>query len=216
MSLPDSPNGAGAATAAPPIVPHTNGHHLVLASTSTYRRDLLSRLRVAFQVEAPGTDETPRDGEAPAAVARRLAVAKATDVAARRPGALVIGSDQTLELHGHVLGKPGTREQAVRQLQMASGEMAVFHTAVAVVDADRGPVGERLVPTRVRFRLLDDDAILRYVALEPAFDCAGAARSEALGIALVESIESLDPTALVGLPLIATCDLLRRAGIHIP
>lgn len=188
---------------------------LVLASSSPYRRELLSRLRLPFSVDVPDLDESPLAQESPAATAARLAAAKARAVALRHPGATVIGSDQVADLDGHRLGKPGSRERAEEQLARASGREVVFHTAVCVIDAAGG---EHLAecPTRVRFRLLDPTTIRRYVEAERPFDCAGSARSEALGITLLEYIRGDDPTALVGLPLIALTGLLARAGIHVP
>jgi septum formation protein len=188
---------------------------LILASTSRYRRELLTRLRVAFDVVAPGVDETPRPGEAPAALARRLALAKARAVAATRPDAVVIGSDQVADLDGQPIGKPGSFARAVEQLHAMSGRSVVFQTAVAVVCEDSGHVAEALIPVTVRFRRLNDAEIEHYLRLEEPYDCAGSARSEALGIALLDAIESDDPTALVGLPLIRTSALLRAAGIDV-
>jgi septum formation protein len=186
---------------------------LILASTSRYRRELLARLRLAFEVEAPGVDETPRAGEPPADLALRLALEKARAVAARRPGAVVIGSDQVAELDGQGIGKPGSHERAVEQLRRMSGRRVVFQTAVAVVRADAGFEAARLAPVVVTFRTLADDEIEHYLRTEQPYDCAGSAKSETLGIALLASIESDDPTALVGLPLIRTCELLRGAGL---
>jgi septum formation protein len=186
---------------------------LILASTSRYRRELLARLRLAFDVEAPGVDETPRAGEPPADLALRLALEKARAVAARRPGAVVIGSDQVAELDGQGIGKPGSHGRAVEQLRQMSGRRVVFQTAVAVVRADTGYEATRLAPVTVTFRTLGDDEIERYLRTEQPYDCAGSAKSETLGIALLASIESDDPTALVGLPLIRTCELLRSAGL---
>jgi septum formation protein len=186
---------------------------LILGSTSRYRRALLERLRLAFEVVAPNVDETPRADEAPAALARRLALAKAREVAARHPQAVVIGSDQVAELDGMALGKPGRHERAVEQLRAMSGRRVVFHTAVAVVCVDNRFEAEAMAPVTVHFRHLEEAAIERYLRLEQPYDCAGSAKCETLGIALLEAIESDDPTALVGLPLIRTCAMLRRAGI---
>jgi septum formation protein len=186
---------------------------LILASTSRYRRDLLGRLRLPFEVESPHVDETPAPGEAPAALARRLALAKARAVAERRPGAVVIGSDQVADLDGEAIGKPGDHARAVAQLTRMSGRRVVFQTAVAVAHAERGFAQVRLAPVVVRFRALTRDEIERYLCLEQPYDCAGSAKSETLGIALLDAIESDDPTALVGLPLIRTCALLREAGL---
>lgn len=186
---------------------------LILASTSPYRRELLQRLRLPFEVLAPGVDETPRPGERPADLARRLAMAKARAVAQARPDAVVIGSDQVADLDGEPIGKPGTHERAVAQLRAMSGRTVIFQTAVAVVCQSAGYSGEVLVPVTVRFRSLIEADIEHYLRTEQPYDCAGSARSESLGIALLEAIESDDPTALVGLPLIRTAALLRAAGI---
>ena len=188
---------------------------LILGSTSRYRRELLERLRLPFLVVSPQVDETPLPGEAPAALAQRLALAKARAVAALHPQAVVIGSDQVAELDGQPLGKPGTHERALAQLQQLSGRQAVFHTAVAVVRADTSFEAVALAPVTVRFRTLGADEIDHYLRLEEPYDCAGSAKSETLGIALLEAIESDDPTALVGLPLIRTCRMLRDAGIDV-
>ena len=186
---------------------------LILASTSRYRHELLSRLRLPFEVRSPEVDETPHAGELPAALAQRLALAKAQAVASQQPLAVVIGSDQVADLDGIPIGKPGTHQRAAAQLRAMSGRSVVFQTAVAVVCMASGFSGAALVPVRVRFRHLADGEIEHYLRAEQPYDCAGSAKSEALGIALLESIESDDPTALVGLPLIQTCALLRRAGI---
>jgi septum formation protein len=186
---------------------------LILASTSRYRRELLLRLRLPFDVEAPGVDETARADETPAALARRLALEKARAVAARHPHAIVIGSDQVADLDGLALGKPGTHERAVEQLRLMRGRRVVFQTAVAVVRHDRGHTGQDLAAVAVTFRDLDDTEIEHYLRTETPYDCAGSARSESLGIALLSAIESDDPTALVGLPLIRTCRLLREVGL---
>lgn len=186
---------------------------LILGSTSRYRRELLQRLRVPFEVVSPEVDETPLPGEQPAAMAQRLALGKARAVASKFAAAVVIGSDQVADLDGEPVGKPGTHERAFEQLRSMSGRSVVFHTAVAVVRGDVGFEGVALVPVTVRFRTLTDAQIEHYLRAEQPYDCAGSAKSEALGIALLESIESNDPTALVGLPLIQTCALLRQAGI---
>ena len=186
---------------------------LVLGSTSRYRRELLARLRLPFDVCAPDVDETPLPGEAPAALAVRLAFAKARDVAAKFPGAVVIGADQVADHAGQSVGKPGNHERAVGQLRAMSGHSVVFQTAVAVVRADTGYAGSAVVPVTVRFRRLGEAEIERYLRIEQPYDCAGSAKSETLGIALLDSIDSTDPTALVGLPLIKTCALLREAGL---
>ena len=186
---------------------------LILGSTSRYRRELLQRLRLPFDTVAPPVDETPLPGEAPAALALRLALAKAQAVAALHPQAVVIGSDQVADLDGSPIGKPGTHARATEQLQRMRGREVVFQTAVAVVRADTGFARALLAPVRVRFRDLSDAEIERYLRLEEPYDCAGSAKSETLGIALLSAIESDDPTALVGLPLIRTCALLREAGL---
>lgn len=186
---------------------------LILASTSRYRRELLQRLRIPFDVVAPQVDETPLPGELPAALALRLALAKARAVAAQRPEAVVIGSDQVADLQGEPIGKPGTHERATAQLRRLSGQRVVFQTAVSVVHAGAGYEQTLLAPVTVRFRALDDAEIERYLRLEEPYDCAGSAKCETLGIALLDAIDSDDPTALVGLPLIRTSHLLREAGL---
>lgn len=189
---------------------------LVLGSTSRYRRELLSRLQIPFEVAAPDVDETPRPQEAPRALALRLALAKAYAVAPMHPDALVIGSDQVADLNGLPLGKPGTHERAVQQLQQMRGRTVVFQTAVAVVCQATGFEQVDLAAVEVRFRHLEDDAIERYLHAEQPYDCAGSAKSEGLGIALLDAIVSDDPTALVGLPLIRTCRMLRAGGLVLP
>lgn len=189
---------------------------LILGSTSPYRRELLQRLRLPFTCVAPQVDETPRFGEAPVAIAQRLARAKAQDVARRHPDAIVIGSDQVAELDGQPLGKPGTHERAVAQLRTMSGRTVVFHTALAVVCHATGYAADDLASVEVRFRPLTDAEIERYLRAETPYDCAGSAKSEGLGIALLDAIVSDDPTALVGLPLIRTARLLRAAGMTLP
>ncbi len=186
---------------------------LILASTSRYRRELLERLRLPFEIISPQTDESPLPHEPPPALATRLALAKAHAVAALRPFAVVIGSDQVAELDGQAIGKPGTHERATAQLRLMRGRQVTFQTAVAVVHAATGYARVLLAPVSVRFRMLSDDEIERYLRLEQPYDCAGSAKCETLGIALLEAIDSDDPTALVGLPLIRTCALLREAGL---
>jgi septum formation protein len=188
---------------------------LVLGSTSRYRRELLSRLRLPFEVVAPDVDESPRPDETPRELALRLALAKAIDVARRFPHAVVIGSDQVADLDGMPLGKPGDHECAVAQLRQMRGRSVIFQTAVAVVCRASGFEQVDLAEVKVRFRALEDPAIEAYLHAEQPYDCAGSARSEGLGIALLEAIESDDPTALVGLPLIRTCRMLRAAGIEL-
>ena len=188
---------------------------LILGSTSRYRHELLSRLRLPFQAVAPDVDETPRAGENPADLALRLALAKARDVARRHPQAVVIGSDQVADLHGDPLGKPGTHERAVAQLKRMSGKTVIFQTALAVVCIDTGFEQCDIAPVRVVFRTLGQAEIEQYLRAEQPYDCAGSAKSEGLGIALLERIDNDDPTALVGLPLIRTCRLLRAAGVNV-
>ncbi len=192
------------------------GRALVLGSTSPYRRELLERLRLPFTVAAPETDETPLPGEAPRALALRLALAKAQAVAALHPEAVVIGSDQVADLDGEPLGKPGNHARASAQLRRMGGRTVVFQTAVAVVCAASGFSEVDIAPVEVRFRPLDDATIERYLRAEQPYDCAGSAKSEGLGIALLDAIVSDDPTALVGLPLIRTCRMLRAAGLVLP
>ena len=190
---------------------------LVLGSSSPYRREQLSRLTTKFRVVKPDVDETPREGEPPRALAVRLATAKADEVAAQCAGAIVIGSDQVADLDGKPLGKPSTVENAVDQLIACAGRTVVFSTALCVIDArsETHVYFEAVDTTRVLFRDLAEAEIRRYIEREQPLDCAGAFKSEGLGIALFESIQSMDPTALVGLPMIALCGLLRRAGIAI-
>jgi septum formation protein len=199
----------------PESAKHAENRPLVLGSSSPYRRELLSRLRLHFTVESPDVDESQRSGEAPRELALRLAVAKALAVAAKFPEAIVIGSDQVAELAGEALGKPGSHERAVAQLRQMRGETVVFHTAVAVVCTQTGFEQVELAPVKVNFRRFTDAEIETYLRLEQPYDCAGSARSEGLGVALLDAIESDDPTALVGLPLIRTCRMLRAAGFKI-
>ncbi|MDO5288162.1 MAG: Maf family nucleotide pyrophosphatase [Pseudomonadota bacterium] len=196
--------------------PSSASRALVLGSTSRYRRELLERLCLPFDVAAPAVDEAPAPGEAPRTLAQRLALAKARDVAARYPQAIVIGSDQVADLHGQPLGKPGTHERAVAQLQQMRGQTVVFHTALAVVCQATGFERQDLAAVQVRFRDLSDEEIERYLRAERPYDCAGSAKSEGLGIALLDAIDSDDPTALIGLPLIRTARLLREAGVLLP
>ncbi|MCG2595255.1 Maf family nucleotide pyrophosphatase [Ramlibacter sp. XY19] len=188
---------------------------LVLGSTSVYRRELLSRLQVPFTVEAPHVDETPQAGELPDPLARRLAEAKARSVAERHPAAIVIGSDQVADLDGEPLGKPGNHANAVEQLTRMSGKVVVFQTALSVVCLESGFAQHDLAAVRVRFRELSREEIEAYLHKEQPYDCAGSAKSEGLGIALLDAIDSDDPTALVGLPLIRTCRMLRAAGLRV-
>ncbi|MBU6466886.1 MAG: septum formation inhibitor Maf [Burkholderiales bacterium] len=192
-----------------------NTRPLVLGSSSRYRRELLERLHLPFTVASPDTDEAPLPGEAPRALALRLALAKAHAVAAQHPGAVVIGSDQVADLGGEPLGKPGDHTRATRQLQRMSGQTVIFQTAVAVVCRATGFEQVDIAPVEVRFRTLDGATIERYLRAEQPYDCAGSAKSEGLGIALLARIDNDDPTALVGLPLIRTCQLLRAAGMKL-
>ena len=188
---------------------------LVLGSTSPYRRTLLQRLQIPFEIAAPEVDETPHLGEAPRVLAQRLALAKARAVAHLFPDAVVIGSDQVADLSGTPLGKPGTHEKAVAQLRQMRGQTVVFQTAVSVVCLESGFEENSLAAVSVKFRDLTDIEIENYLRAEQPYDCAGSAKSEGLGIALLASIDSDDPTALVGLPLIRTCQMLRAAGIEL-
>ncbi|QJR15214.1 Maf family protein [Usitatibacter palustris] len=189
---------------------------LVLASGSRYRRELLERLGLPFQTWSPDIDESAHPGEAPIDTARRLSRAKAEAGAARFANAWVIGSDQVADLGGQAIGKPGTHDKAREQLRSMRGKTVLFHTGLCVANAARVRVVESLVTTEVAFRQLSDTEIERYLDREPAFDCAGAAKSEALGISLLERLSGDDPTALVGLPLIALCGMLRAEGLEIP
>lgn len=188
---------------------------LILASTSRYRRELLARLCLPFEVIAPDVDETPMPGESPQQLACRLAMEKARAVAARYPQAIVIGSDQVADLDGQSLGKPMVHEVAVQQLQRMQGRQVVFQTAVAVVRNDRKFAQMDLAQVKVLFRTLTDAEIDAYLHAEQPYDCAGSAKSEGLGIALLDAIDNDDPTALIGLPLIRTCQMLRAAGMQL-
>jgi septum formation protein len=194
-----------------------NDIDLVLGSTSRYRRELLTRLTGKFRVVSPDVDETPLSNEMPAALAVRLAKSKATFVAEQCPGAVVIGSDQVADLGGSAMGKPGSVDNAFRQLSACSERDVVFHTALCVIDARSTHLNHfaAVDTTRVTFRKLDSQEITSYIEREIPLDCAGSFKCEGLGIALFESIETLDPTALIGLPLIALCKLLRAAGISV-
>ena len=189
---------------------------LVLGSTSRYRRELLTRFRLPFDCASPDVDETPQPGEAPATLALRLALAKAHAVAAQYPDAIVIGSDQVADLNGQPLGKPLVHDKAVAQLRAMSGQSMQFHTAVAVVCQATGFAQADTAVVRTVFRSLNDAEIERYLRAEEPYDCAGSAKSEGLGITLLDAIESDDPTALIGLPLIRTARLLRAAGVVTP
>jgi 7-methyl-GTP pyrophosphatase len=188
---------------------------LVLASTSRYRKELLARLGLPFEVAAPHTDERPLAGEAPEDTALRLAAMKAQSVRALHRDALIIGSDQVATSAGKLLGKPGDHATAARQLRSLSGKSAEFHTALALLDAASGSVQTEVVPCRVHFRQLDDARIEAYLRREQPYDCAGSAKAEGLGIALIARIETHDPTSLIGLPLIALSSMLERAGLPV-
>jgi len=183
---------------------------IILASTSRYRRELLARLQLPFTTRSPNTIEDAAPGEAPAAMAARLALAKARSIVA--PSTLVIGSDQVASLDGQLLRKPGSAEVAVAQLQACQGRTVLFHTAVAVIATDSGATLQHVDCTEVSFRRLDNSALEQYVRLESPLDCAGSFKSEGLGVALFERISSQDPTALIGLPLIFVAEALRRLG----
>jgi septum formation protein len=193
-----------------------SGLSLVLASTSRYRRELLERLKLPFNIASPDVDETPHSGEAPASTAARLALSKARAAQVRFPRALIIGCDQVAFCDGMRLDKPGDHAGAVHQLRHASGKSVSFITAVALVNSTSGGTQTKLVTTEVRYREFADVEIERYLQAEPAYDCAGSAKAEGLGISLVESIQSSDPTALIGLPLIALCEMLRNENISVP
>jgi len=189
---------------------------LILASTSPYRHELLSRLQLPFEVCAPDTDESALPQETPVATAERLAAAKAASVAARFPDALIIGSDQVAYCGHQRFGKPGTAANARVQLRQLSGQEVIFHTGLCLLNSRSGRSHLRGIATQVRFRELSDTEIERYLDKEDALNCAGSARSEALGISLLEWMRSDDPTALVGLPLIALAEMLRAEGISLP
>lgn len=189
---------------------------LVLASTSAYRRELLSRLNLPFDCVAPNIDEAPLPAEPPSATALRLAQAKAEAVAQKFSDALIIGSDQVAHLNGRQFGKPGSRERAIAQLQLMSGQTVLFDTAAAVLNTQTQHCQVRCITTTVEFRTLSSREIEHYVDREPAYDCAGSAKIEGFGITLLRSLSCEDPTALIGLPLIALSDMLRQQGLTLP
>ena len=189
---------------------------IVLASTSPYRSQLLERLRLPFETLAPQVDESAQHGEAPAATARRLALAKARAVADKRPQAIVVGSDQVADLDGNPLGKPLNHEAALRQLLAMQGRCVVFHTALALVCLARARTLVDCIDTQVHFRPMQRDRLDAYLRLEQPYDCAGSAKIESLGICLVQSVSSQDPTALIGLPLIALTSMLEQFGVALP
>ncbi len=189
---------------------------LVLASTSVYRRELLQRFGLPFDIARPDLDESPLPEETPWATAERLAVEKARAVASQFDSALIIGSDQVAYMDGARFGKPGTVERAIAQLKSMSGRSVIFHTALAVLNTRTGHIQVDAVPTEVRFRTLSDEEIVRYVDKERPLDCAGSAKSEGLGITLLDALRGDDPNALVGLPLIALARMLRNEGVALP
>jgi len=195
--------------------PRTLGRTVILGSSSSYRKELLSRLRIPFETEAPNVDETPHPLESPKDLALRLALAKARAVAQKHPEAVVIGSDQVADLDGIPLGKPGNHTNAVLQLQKMRGKTVIFQTALSVICLASGYERTDLAAVKVQFRDLSDAEIESYLRAEEPYDCAGSAKSEGLGIALLASIVNDDPTALVGLPLIRTCQMLREAGVKL-
>ena len=197
-----------------PTLP-TSSRPLILGSTSRYRKELLSRLKIPFESVAPNVDETPHNQESPKDLALRLALAKARAVALKNPEAVVIGSDQVADLEGMPLGKPGNHTHAILQLQRMRGKTVIFQTALSVVCIASGYERTDLAAVKVKFRDLSDAEIESYLRAEEPYDCAGSAKSEGLGIALLESIENDDPTALIGLPLIRTCQMLREAGVKL-
>lgn len=189
---------------------------LVLASTSAFRRELLARLQIPFDIANPETDESALHGEHPAATAERLSIAKAKAVAGRFPDALIIGSDQVAYLGEQRFGKPLTHDRAKAQLRTMQGRTVIFHTGLCLLNSGTGAVQVCGVPTEVTFRTLDEAEIERYLAKEQPYHCAGSAKSEGLGISLLSSMRGDDPNALVGLPLIALCGMLRREGVQVP
>ncbi|MDR2239499.1 MAG: Maf family nucleotide pyrophosphatase [Zoogloeaceae bacterium] len=197
-------------------MPQPVPRRLVLASTSVFRRELLARLDIPFETADPGTDEAELAGESPAATAERLSLAKAKAVAARFPDALIIGSDQVAYLGERRFGKPLTHERAVEQLRLMRSHTVIFHTGLCLFDSRTGNAQVRGVPTEVVFRPLTDAEIERYLRKEQPYHCAGSAKSEGLGISLLSAMRGDDPNALIGLPLIALCEMLREAGIAVP
>ena len=192
-----------------------SGRTLILGSTSRYRKELLSRLQIPFETAAPDVDETPHINESPKDLALRLALAKARAVALKNPEAIVIGSDQVADLEGTPLGKPGNHTNAILQLQRMRGKTVIFQTALSVVCIATGYERTDLAEVKVKFRDLSDAEIETYLRAEEPYDCAGSAKSEGLGIALLDAIDNDDPTALIGLPLIRTCQMLREAGVKL-
>ena len=193
----------------------SSGRPLILGSTSRYRKELLARLRIPFETASPDVDETPHSNESPKDLALRLALAKARAVALKYPEAVVIGSDQVADLEGTPLGKPGNHANAILQLQRMRGKTVIFQTALSVVCIATGFERTDLAEVKVKFRDLSDAEIETYLRAEEPYDCAGSAKSEGLGIALLDAIDNDDPTALIGLPLIRTCQMLREAGVKL-
>ena len=193
----------------------SSGRPLILGSTSRYRKELLTRLRIPFETASPDVDETPHSNESPKDLALRLALAKARAVALKHPDAVVIGSDQVADLDGIPLGKPGNHTNAILQLQRMRGKTVIFQTALSVVCIATGYERTDLAEVKVKFRDLSDAEIETYLRAEEPYDCAGSAKSEGLGISLLDAIDNDDPTALIGLPLIRTCQLLREAGVKL-
>jgi septum formation protein len=192
-----------------------NEYRLILASTSPFRRELLARLGLPFEVQAPDIDETPLPEEDPQAMVARLAELKARTIACREPAALVIGSDQVAVLDGEILGKPGSHERAVEQLSRASGKAVIFYTGLCLINSDNGRVSIEVIPYRVVFRLLRREQIENYLRREQPYQCAGSFKSEGLGIALFERLEGEDPSSLIGLPLIQLIRLLQTEGVSV-
>jgi len=193
----------------------SSGRPLILGSTSRYRKELLTRLRIPFETASPDVDETPHSNESPKDLALRLALAKARAVALKYPEAVVIGSDQVADLEGTPLGKPGNHANAILQLQRMRGKTVIFQTALSVVCIATGYERTDLAEVKVKFRDLSDAEIETYLRAEEPYDCAGSAKSEGLGIALLDAIDNDDPTALIGLPLFRTCQMLREAGVKL-
>ena len=193
----------------------SSGRPLILGSTSRYRKELLTRLRIPFETASPDVDETPHSNESPKDLALRLALAKARAVALKYPEAVVIGSDQVADLEGSPLGKPGNHANAILQLQRMRGKTVIFQTALSVVCIATGFERTDLAEVKVKFRDLSDAEIETYLRAEEPYDCAGSAKSEGLGIALLDAIDNDDPTALIGLPLIRTSQMLREAGVKL-
>lgn len=194
---------------------HTNQPELILGSSSPYRRELLERLRIPFSVVSPKIDETPKADETPPETALRLALEKARHIAQSHPNALIIGADQVATVNGEQIGKAGGFDKALAQLQMMRGKTALFHSALCLYDARSGTYQLENIITKTTFRDLPDEELAAYLRIEQPYDCAGSAKVEALGITILEKVESDDPTALVGLPLIALTGMLRAAGVQL-